>query len=196
MNKRKITYSLTIIIGTLLILSAAGILIGQAVSNEQQTAATEEILSEMEKLLPHRTPGMPEPHYGNSMPKAEVNGEDFIGLLEIPDYHTKFPVGAVWDSVKHSYYPCAYQGSLYENSLIIGGSNSAGEFDFADDIDIGAKLRFSDLYGQVFTYQVTMVNHVDSESAVTSEGEDFTLFVKSKSSGKYIVIRCRLSEIS
>ena len=64
MNKRKITYSLTIIIGTLLILSAAGTLIRQAVLNEQKNKATAEIVSKMEKILPDRTAGSPEPHYG------------------------------------------------------------------------------------------------------------------------------------
>lgn len=34
-----------------------------------------------------------------------------------------------------------------------------------------------DLYGQVFMYEVMMVNHMNSESDITSQGEDFTFFV-------------------
>ena len=179
-----------------MILSALAILIRQAVLNERENRATSEIVSEMEKILPEGTVGSPEAHYGNSMPAAEINGENYVGLLVIPDYNAKYPVGASWENSRRNRYPCVYSGNLYDNSLIIGGINSAAQYNFASDIDIGAKIRITDLYGQVFMYEVMMVNHMNSESDITSQGEDFTFFVIANSSAEYIIIRCRLSEMS
>lgn len=162
----------------------------------RQTAAV--IVSAMEAILPERTSGVPEPHYGGAMPRASVGGEDFVGLLEIPAYNIRLPVGAAWEADDIERFPRVYRGDIYSNTLMIGGSSA--QIYCYRDIDIGAPVYFTDLYGQVYAYEVSMVNHVSKEASVVSKGEALTLFVRAGFPAKltdhkpYTVIRMRIKD--
>lgn len=157
---------------------------------ERQTAET--VVSAMEAILPERTTGVPEPHYSGSMPSASIGGENFVGLLEIPAYRIKLPVGAVWEADDIGRFPRVYRGDIYDNSLMIGGSPA--QIHCYRDIDIGAPVYFTDLYGQVYAYEVSLVNHVSEETSVVSKGEALTLFVKAGFPSQFTVIRMRIKD--
>jgi hypothetical protein len=190
-NVRKLITSLTIVIGLLLIAGAVGIAVAQADFSHRQTAA--DVVDAMEKIIPSRKRAFPESHSGSHMPRAEIGGEDFIGLLEIEDFQAVLPVSSDWENVEKGRFPAEYSGSVYDRDLIIGAGNGEGQFSFIDVIEIGAKVRFTDLYGQVFYYDVQMINHVEKLEDISSGEDDLTLFAPSRSTSKYVVIRCRLS---
>ena len=191
-DKRKILNSLAIVVGALLIAGAVGILIAQADFSVKQSAS--KIVSEMEKIIPNRSRSLPEARLGN-MPSAEIGGEDFVGLIEIEQYGTVLPVGSDWNEQDVDRYPAVYKGSIYDRDLLIGGVNREGQFDFADSIEIGSIVKFTDLFGRVFWYEVSMVNHAETIDSIQSGEDDLTLFAKSRNTSKYVIIRCRLTNM-
>lgn len=187
---RNILNSLAIAVGVLLILAAVGVLVAQADFSEKQSA--ESVVSKLEAIIPARTRALPEPNLGRGMPSAEVGGEDFVGLLEIEQYGLKLPVASQASDSALSRFPGAFSGSIYERNLVVEGSNSRGQFDFVDEIEIGALVSFTDLYGRVFCYEVSMINHADSIESIVHGDDDLTLFAASSRTSKYVIIRCRL----
>ena len=190
-DHRKILNSLALIIGVLLIAGAVGILFAQADFSEKQSAQS--VVSAMEAIIPARKRALPEPHYGGGMPSAEIGGEDFVGLIEVEPYGCRLPVGTNWVASDIDRFPLCYSGDIYRRDLVIGGSSQSGQFDFADVIEIGASVTFTDLYGHEFRYEVSMVNHADSVASIRSGNDDLTLFARSRNTSKYVIIRCRLS---
>jgi hypothetical protein len=191
-DKKKLIDSLAIVVGVLLIAGAVGILIAQADFSEKQTA--DSVVRAMKSIMPPPQRAFPEPHYGKDMPSTEVGGESFVGLLEIEQYDTLLPVATNWADKDLKRFPMVYSGNIYNRDLIIGAGNNEGQFDFADEIEIGASIHFVDLYGHEFCYEVSMVNHLEDIASIDSGDDDLTIFAKSKTTSKYVIIRCGLSQ--
>jgi len=187
---RKILNSLAIVIGALLIAGAVGIVIVQADFSVKQTAS--EVVADLDELIPSRKRAFPESHYGNNMPNAEIKGEDFVGLLEIPAFSVRLPVASDWQYADKDRFPALYSGSVYDGDVIIGGNNSNDQFFFVDEIEIGSEVVFVDLFGREFHYEVSMVNHADALESIESGEESLTLFAPSSMTSKYVIIRCKL----
>ena len=190
---KKILNRLVIVIGVLLIAAAVGLIISQADFSKKQSAQS--VVKAMEAIIPARKRALPEPHYGGNMPNAEIGGENFVGLLEVELYNCLLPVGATWQESDISRFPLSYSGNIYNRDFVVGGSSQTGQFDFVDEIEIGTPVKFIDLYGREFCYEVSMVNHVDSINSIQSNDDDLTFFAQSKSTSKYVIIRCRLSSV-
>ncbi|MBQ9901974.1 MAG: hypothetical protein IJM51_06270 [Clostridia bacterium] len=192
-DTRKILNSLAIAVGVLLLAGAVGIVIAKADLSKKQSA--EQIVSAMNAMIPPQKRALPEAHYGHDMPSAEIGGENFVGLLEIEQFGRTLPVGSGWNEKNAGRFPMTYAGNIYNRDLIIGGDSRDGQFDFADTIEIGHTVIFTDLYGRIFRYEVTMVNHAESTDSITSGEDDLTLFARSRNTSKYVIIRCRLSNM-
>lgn len=187
----RILNSLAILIGVLLIAAAVGLIIAQFDFNEKQSAQS--VVNALEAIIPARKKALPEPHYGGDMPSAEIGRENFVGLLEVEQYNCLLPVGANWTDSDIKRFPLSYSGNIYNRNFVIGGSSQSGQLDFADEIEIGTSVKFTDLYGHEFCYEVSMVNHADSINAIKSDNDDLTFFARSRTTSKYVIIRCRLS---
>lgn len=126
------------------------------------------------------------------MPVLEIQGEDFIALLEIPSYGKKWPVCGIWDKGKVTLYPCRFCGTSYNGTLIIGGYDQPGQFDFFDTISNGATVTVTDMTGCKFSYVVECVERstsADSEVLI-DDNADLTLFVRDVQLLEYIILRC------
>lgn len=190
-NKKKLLDSLMIAIGLLLITAAGIIMISRADFSKKQSAQS--VVKAMEAILPARSRALPEPRYGEGMPSAEIGGENFVGLLEVERYNCLLPVGANRSDSDVKRFPLAYSGNIYNRDFVICGSSKSGQFDFVDEIEMGEPVKFTDLYGHEYCYEVDIVNHADSIEAIHSEDYDLTFFAPSQNSSKYVIIRCRLS---
>ena len=62
------------------------------------------------------------------MPIQEIEGNDYIGLLEIPSLGISLPVMSEWSYPKLKLAPCRYHGSAYTGSLTIAAHNYRTHF--------------------------------------------------------------------
>ena len=141
-------------------------------------------------LLPEPQGAVPEERSDNTMPVLSLNGSNFIGILEMPNYASALPVCADWGQV--SQYPCCLGGSVYNGSIQIGGTSQKGQYDFYREISVGDTLFFTDMTGNRYAYTVADLRyekHAD-QAALQSREAALTLFVKNIYGLEYLVIFC------
>lgn len=184
-----------VIIGTVLILGAAGLLAYTMISAERSVRNGEQLLSKVESHLPAVTDQVPEERRDNTMASMEVDGVNIVGIIEVPKYDCKLPLHATWSTGTVSSMPCRYDGSIYDRTLIIGASDGEGQMDFADRIDVDDRICLTDMEGGRYTYKVSKIQHSDSAKTevLQSSEYDLTIFVKDSLSLEYIIIRCETS---
>ena len=69
------------------------------------------------------------------MPTTEVDGNAYIGYLEIPSLEISLPVLSDWSYPKLKLAPCRYAGSVYLNNLIIAAHNYPAHFGTLDSLE-------------------------------------------------------------
>ena len=191
--KRRIPFLL--ILGTCLIVFSLCCVIVVQLRQYDGAKNCQEVAMEMNKLLPDRTPGVPGVYSDSVMPVLEINGADYVALLEIPSQGVVLPVADQWNSMGLSNSPARFSGSAYDKSLVIGGVDHPRQFGFCDEIEHDAVLNITDMTGAQFSYIVSRIDR--SKHAQTqwlqNEEYDLTLFCRSAYSIEYIAVRCILA---
>ena len=192
MNRRK---PFLLILGTCLIVFSLCCVIVVQLQQYHGAKNCQEVVMEMNKLLPDRTSGVPGAYSDSAMPVLEINGADYVALLEIPSQGVVLPVADQWNSMGLSNSPARFSGSAYDKSLVIGGVDHPRQFGFCDEIEHDAVLNITDMTGAQFSYIVSRIDR--SKHAQTqwlqNEEYDLTLFCRSTYSMEYIAVRCILA---
>lgn len=160
------------------------------ISLAQNLKRIDQYVSSLEARIPESQSAMIEARQNNEMPSLTVDGEDFIALLELPSMGAILPIGASWNPTKC--YPCRYDGSVYDGSLMIGGTNRKGQFDFVKELAVGSTIRITDMTGNRFSYVVSDIRyaaHADTASLTRYE-DDLTVFIKNLYAFEYIILYC------
>ena len=193
--KQKKKISLTTVLGIGLILCSLCLLAYRQFRAPMEAQRREETVAQITALLPPVTQGVPGLYSGPEMPALSLEGQDYIGLLEVPGYGVTLPIGSQWNTRKLGSFPCRFWGSAYDNSLVIGGATEGGQLDFCSSIDLGAYVSVTDMTGSRYTYTVTRVDrasHAETDWLLSGEF-DLTLFARAPLSLAYIAVRCTLT---
>ena len=188
--KRKL--SLPLILGLVLLLAGLGIGGFFGIRMYLGNQKSQDVVARLEALLPESTPGLPGIYSNTVMPVLEIDGTDYVAMLEIPDYGVKLPVSDGWDQKNLYAIPSRFSGSAYDNTLVIGGGNDLQQFSFCNQIDIGQSVLITDMTGAQFSYTVATVDRAKHAEAQWLEEGDFglTLFCADVYSMEYIAVRC------
>lgn len=128
------------------------------------------------------------------MPTIEIDGERYIGILEIEDIHISLPVmGGQWSYKKLRSAPCRYYGSVYEDNMVIAAHNYNSHFGKLKSVQPGSEVRFTDVDGKVFTYEVLgleVLGPEDVESMTNAANWDLTLFTCTYGGEQRYTLRC------
>ena len=126
------------------------------------------------------------------MPEITVDGNSYIGTLEIVPLDLTLPVMSAWDYTKLKTAPCRYSGSAYTGDLVICAHNYARHFSGIKGLSPGGEVRFTDVRGNRFRYEI-----VDAEILAPSEVEDMvtgdwdlTLFTCTTGGQTRFALRC------
>jgi len=142
--------------------------------------------------MPEESQGIPGEMHDPEMPVVEIEGNDFVGMIEVPKYSKALPVYGSWEKNKITDFPCRYMGSMYDGSLIIGTVEDLGQFDIAKGLAGGDEVTFTDVTGLKYTYIITdayKTKDVSTAALMAAEGE-LVLFVRSTYGTDYMVICC------
>lgn len=127
------------------------------------------------------------------MPVISVNGESFVGTLEIPVLNLELPVieTLTYSALKKA--PCVFEGTPYKNNLIIGAHNYKSHFAYLKNLSAGDKVIFTDTDGNVFTYSVLYIEILDKNALESlRDGEwDLTLFTCTYGGSQRVTVRCK-----
>lgn len=190
MKKRKIPLMLAIGIGLILV-SLCVTLVFQ-LRMHIGTQKSHQVVSKMDKILPERTPGVSGVYMDAHMPVLEIDGVDYVAMIEVPAFGTRLPVADQWISQKLFNSPARFSGSAYDQTLVIGGADYGQQFAFCDRIQHEAIVVVTDMTGAEFTYAVLDIDRSKhAESQWLLDGDcDLTLFCRDMYSMEYIAVRC------
>lgn len=206
---KKIIGRIFLLIGTLLILASAALVAYNLYDSKRAEKASLEIVDALEDLMEEEDlddDGLdndsPRPLYQQypsmPMPTKVIDGYRYIGILEIPSKDLKLPVMEEWDYSRLKISPCRYSGSVYLHNIVIAGHNYLRHFTPIKSIKNGAKVRFKDMNGNVFKYEVGWTEVIapkDTEAMMTETEEnpwDLTLFTCTTGGESRFTVRCIL----
>lgn len=184
-----------LVLGAVLIIAALGLvaynLIDDYRAGREASAAAAQLSQSIEQQSNESAPII-DPDA--SMPVREVDGHEFIGLLEIPDLGLALPVQNAWSEQAARFSPCRYEGTVYAGNMIIAGHNYRTHFRHLKDLEMGAEVRFTDVTGHVYEYRVTGLETIDGYDVegMRSGDWDLTLFTCTWNSVSRVTVRCTL----
>ena len=195
-------------IAGLLLLMAALSLTGYNVWTEHTAGIqADEVVNRLAEIIPeeiHSTPSVSEisnpeieyPYYvlnpDMDMPVEEIDGARYIGLLNIPRLSMELPIQSEWSYPNMKVSPCRYEGSVYLNNMVICGHNYSTHFGTLKDLEKGDLLTFTDMDGNVFWYQVMVIEILQPTAVeeMVSGDWDLTLFTCTIGGATRVTIRC------
>ena len=129
------------------------------------------------------------------MPVIEIDGYDYIGVLQIPSLDLTLPVISDWSYPALQIAPCRYEGSAYNGGMVIAGHNFDSHFGKLSQLEPGDEIKFIDLSGHTFTYAVaeTEVLEATAIEEMVTGGWDLTLFTCTLSGQTRFTVRAALA---
>lgn len=139
-----------------------------------------------------------------TLPTAEVDGELYIGIIEIPEKGLRLPVYADWNYERLRYAPCRFTGSCTGKDLVLCGHNFSSQFGPLRSIEPGADVYFTAVDGNVYHYIVETretLKPTDVGKMIENEENsdqkaatwDLTLFTCNLGGQTRCAVRCILS---
>ncbi len=184
--------NILLLFGVFLMLASAALFIFWNINKQNALMDAKEVVKELREIMPETHDEIIDDRVNIALPEMEVNGKSYCGIIEVPAFQTELPIYADWDKRGVSKQPCLYDGSMYDGSAVIGGSDNEGQFDFMQSITNDDIVFITDMTGARYTYKVVKIDK--TENASTDElisGEyDLTIFARNTYSLDYTVVRC------
>ena len=135
------------------------------------------------------------------MPVLELDGERYIGLLDIPSLERRFPVMENRNYERLKVSPCRYSGSYYANNLVICAHNYLEHFGFIRSLSVKTDVYFTTADGTVIHYMISNITTLQptsveqmtknqADGAVALEDWDLTLFTCTPGAQARYAVRC------
>jgi sortase A len=161
-----------------------------------EPADSEDVEQETQDEAPVLTTAEPVPIYVSNpeieMPTIEIEGNAYIGWLDIPSLSLSLPVMSQWSYANLNIAPCRYSGSAYLDNLVIAAHNYKSHFRNIKNLTAGDQVCFTDADGNVFTYEVAEVEQLSPTEveAMEQSGYPLTLFTCTVGGSFRVAVRC------
>jgi len=138
----------------------------------------------------------PEPEVLTEVPEMTtmiIDGDEYIGYLELPTIEIKLPIMSDWNYVQLKKAPCRYWGSAYDNSMVICAHNYERHFGLISTLEIGAPVQFVDADGNIYKYVVAKHEILERTGVdeMLEEDWDLTLFTCTYGGASRVTVRLK-----
>lgn len=199
--------NILIILGILMLLGAVGLaahnLWDANRAKEAAQQVSEQLIEKIDENVKSEESAAPAPYMdpNTPMPVEEIDGYEYIGILEIPSEDLSLPVMAEWDYARLKISPCRFVGSYYADDLVICAHNYDRHLGRLLSIDIGVDVYFTNVEGLTIHYIVTNRETVEPtavEQMIENTGNsetslldwDLTLFTCNLGGQTRCAVRC------
>ena len=127
------------------------------------------------------------------MPVMEIDGNEYIGYIELPTLDLRLPVMSEWSYPKLRIAPCRYWGSVYDDSMVILAHNYERHFGSISLLEPGTPVQFVDADGNIYKSVVAeheILEKQDVELMITDEW-DLTLFTCTYGGSSRVTVRLK-----
>jgi sortase A len=194
MKNKKLSISF-MAVGAGLLLCALGFLVYNITDEKRAAEKSNAMLGALYDMIPdERSSGADydEILKGSEMKSVEIEGEHYIGVLEMPTLELSFPIVRDWSYAKLKNAPNRYKGSIFDNNLILIAHNYRRHFGRINLLAKGDSVVFIDVDGVVYEYVVAGTEILRGTAVEEMEaGEwDLTMFTCTMSGQSRITVRC------
>lgn len=184
--------------GGLALLAAALLLTGYNLWDERRAASaaarTLEQLAQQTATPDPDNAGRPDYQLAPAMdmPSVPIDGELYIGVLDIPALGLSLPVMDTWSYPKLRRAPCRYAGSAYQGDLVIAAHNYRSHFGLLGNLPAGSRITFTDVDGNRFAYNVAEIQVLPPTAIeeMTDSPWALTLFTCTFGGKTRLAVRC------
>ena len=190
-------------LGLLLIAAALGLVLYNQWDANRAGRASEQVLEVLAEVIEERSAEYrqdgkePEEQIRkdqNDMVTVEIDGNEYLGVIEIPSLDLSLPVMKDWSYSKLTIAPCRYSGSYYTDDLVLCAHNYRTKHFYPIRwVDIGADVYFTTVNGTVYHYVVSnreMLRPTAVEEMITPGDWDLTLFTCNSDGLLRCTVRC------
>lgn len=130
------------------------------------------------------------------MPTKEIDGIEYIGILEIPTLDLHLPVAAKLTYPHLRKAPCRYEGTIYQNNMVVAAHNYPSHFGNIKKMQVGDAVRFTDMDGNTFSYQVVGLEILQPTAIEEMKAGDcdLTLFTCTLGGAERVTVRLEKTE--
>ncbi len=179
--------TICIALGILLVCASVFILISDMVARHLGQKKAQDAVKQLESMLPPLCSGVG--HDGTNpedgMAVLEIGGVDYVGILCVPTLGIKLPVSGGRTASSEAIVYCI-SGNAPSGSLMLGGSGD--EFKKLEDLDIGERISFTDVRGNVWEYRLSHSTFKNTMPGKPSEDVELTILIEDKN--RCFVIDC------
>ncbi|MDO4846417.1 MAG: sortase [Oscillospiraceae bacterium] len=126
------------------------------------------------------------------MPAIEIDGDRYIGYLQFPTLSLELPIMRSWSYPDLKVAPCLYAGSIYTGNAVIAAHNYTSHFGPLYNLKPGDPVRFTDVDGNVFSYEVVTQEVLEATAIedMTSSSFALSLFTCTYGGASRYTVRC------
>ena len=187
--------TICVILGVACLLGAVGFLLYNRWEAENAQQTSRAMLENVQQVI---CGDVTRPQQAESLPKTgemttvQVEGYDCIGILSLPALELELPVLADWSYTKLKKAPCLYYGSCYEADFVIAAHNYDSHFGRLSQLQAGDVVTFTDINGEVFYYEVALLETLPKEATLEmiASGFALSLYTCTPGGGSRVTVRC------
>ncbi|WP_455257143.1 sortase [Peptoniphilus asaccharolyticus] len=183
MNKSKSIFNKWIILGLIFFLFASILFIYNKYDDIKAGRRSEEIVDILNKSVNDlgKIDYSEDDIRDISMPVNKIGKYNIIGKIVIDKLDLELPIIEDWDYTKLKVSPCRFNGSVYENNMVIAGHNYNKHFGRLYKLNKNDVIKFVDVEGRLFVYELLQQEVLDPtkvEKFVDNSNDawDLTLF--------------------
>ena len=202
-RRKRMLWPCLMVLGLLLIAAALFLAAYNLWDDRRAGAAASQILEQMPKPAMTKAPSLDpdeqvSPDYqlnpDMEMPKVKIQGNDYIGTLDIPALGLSLPVMGEWSYPKLKVAPCRYSGSAYQGEFVIAAHNYSRHFGRLNQLQAGDQVNFTDIDGNIFEYEAVEIQKLEPTAIeeMTDSGWDLSLFTCTLGGQTRLTVRCRV----
>lgn len=126
------------------------------------------------------------------MPVKEIDGVNYIGVLQIPSLGLNLPIAENWSYSQFMKSPCRYFGTAYKSNFVIAAHNYPAHFGNLKKLHEGDGVIFTDMDGNRFNYEVAELETLMPTDVEEMKGGewDLTLFTCTIGGRTRVTVRC------
>ena len=151
MEKKNRMAKLFSVLGMIFLLAAGLLFSYNQYQSWQAGKESTEILNHLETSIPD---SIVDEELSTELPPEQVDGYDYIGVIDIPKLAIKLPGMAEWDYPRLRIAPSRHYGSTRTNDLVIAAHNYSSHFGKLDTLTIGDEISITEADGRVVHYEL------------------------------------------